>query len=95
MAADRPTSLPKRLRVDTYQVQKCMYLLIGGELKKTVTLGLSPLFGSRFAAVKALRELRKKHPTAALTRNRVDFSHEDHAVRTAFLSQVVRPGDRP
>ncbi|MFX5705223.1 hypothetical protein ABTE52_19775, partial [Acinetobacter baumannii] len=74
MVANRPANLPTRLRVDTYQVQKSMYLIIGGEFKKTVTLGLSPLFGSRFAAVKALRKLRKKHPTATLTHNHADFS---------------------
>ncbi len=95
MVANRPTNLPKRLRVDTYQVQKSMYLLIGGELKKTVTLGLSPLFGSRFAAVKALRMLRKRHPTAILTHSRLDFSSDERIMRAAFLTMVVRPGDKP
>ena len=94
MVANRATNLSTRRRVDTYQVQKSIYLLIGGELKKTVTLGLSPMFGSRFAAVKALRRLRQKNPTVTLTRSRTDFSNEDRAMRTAFLSQVVRPGER-
>lgn len=94
MTADSPAHLPKRLRVDTYQVQKTMYALAGGELKKTVTLGLSPLFGSRFAAAKALRKLRREHPTATLVHVRSEFSDQDRGARFALLTMVVRAGEQ-
>lgn len=94
MPTSKHYAVEKRLRVDTYQVQKTMYALSGGELKKTVTLGLSPLFGSRFAAVKALRKLRKTHPTAMLVHNRVHFTSLGLNARAALLAMVVRPGDR-
>lgn len=84
----------KHLRVDTYQVQKRMFVYAGGEFKKTVTLGLSPLFGSRFAAVKALRKLRSEHPTATLVHVRSEFTEQEKWARTCLLSMVVRAGQQ-
>lgn len=93
MLAERPSCLSGRLQVDTYQVQKSMFIYTGGELKKTITLGLSPLFGSRFAAVKALRKLRKKHPTASLAHVRSYFTEQERSARLALLAMTVRPGE--
>lgn len=95
MTANKSHRLVKRLRVDTYQVQKSMFIYTGGELKKTVTLGLSPLFGSRFAAVKALRKIRKTHPIAQLVHARVLFTEQGLSGRAALLAMAVRPGERP
>lgn len=94
MLASKHYAVDKRLRVDTYQVQKTMYVLAGGELKKTLTLGLSPLFGSRFAAVRALRKLRRSHPTATLVHVRSEFSDQDRGARFALLTMVVRAGEQ-
>lgn len=95
MTENKSHRLVKRLRVDTYQVQKSMFIYTGGELKKTVTLGLSPLFGSRFAAVKALRKIRKTHPTARLVHARVLFTEQGNSERSVLRAIVVRPGERP
>ena len=84
----------KRLRVDTYQVQKTMYAFVGGELKKTITLGLSPLFGSRFAAVRALRKLRREHPTATLVHVRSEFTEQEKWERFCLMSMVVLAGQQ-
>jgi hypothetical protein len=84
----------KRMRVDTYQVQKSMYAFVDGELKKTMTLGLSPFFGSRFAAVKALRKLRRVHPTATLVHVRSEFTEQEKWARFCLLSMVVRAGQQ-
>lgn len=94
MAADRPVNLTNRLRVDTYQVQKTMYLCVAGKLKKTETLGLSPLFGNRFAAVKALRKIRRIHPTAKLEHTRLEFTASQRDARVVLLSTMVRAGQQ-
>lgn len=95
MEAPKNPRLLKRLRVDVYQVQKSMFVYTGEQLRKVETLGLSPLFGSRFAAVKALRKIRKTHPTAMLLHKKVHFTSSGMGARTALLALLIRPGECP
>ena len=82
----------KRLHLKMFQVQRRMFRVGADGLEQVETEGLSPFFGSRFAAVKALRKIRKTHPTAALEESIVPFDNPEYAIFKLF---VVRAGERP
>ena len=87
---------PKCPHMKMFQVQRKMYRAGADGLEQVEVEGLSPFFGSRFAAVKALRKIRKKHPTAALKKSVMPFSAEatDLSDRAIFKRLIIRAGER-